>query len=378
VIKIVVGDTADAIGGTNISAFVTFMAEIHVHVDRIRSLTYVTDSHRHLRFALSGNLPRLQVFILQLIGNDSRLFHTAALAYGLTEPWEFDLDAPRLEQFHSPIGGVLWPTRPDYSQPEQNITRISIGLSEGVSAIQSVFDVCPRLEHARFIVRQLNLSYVYPSRALNQARTLKTIVIVGVHNHLERNELQHELEFLWQSLLSLRAHDFALEYAFDEDPYVVPSHGLGIFSSNSASSGFAVEVICLPGDVVVVSRKSITVVTSDVIRFDNITGPTRTIEFRGEALPKALGTASEPWLNDVWTLYLQLGESNFDDTMSRVIAVLPKMIAVSALLLSVPTDERGQQFITTVRMSSANLPNLSVVHIITPKDTTTEMLSATN
>jgi len=376
VMKMVVGGIDREFKMANSSAFVDFMAEISVHIERIRSLTYVTDSLEYLRHVLSGKLPRLKVFKLQAIDNHSEITHGEAFSNGWFSPWVFGVDAPQLEQFGSSIGGVVWPILSGYTQ-FPNVTRISIGVRDGVGGLISVFAACPQLEHAKFIIRQLDLSRVFPSDALGQVRSLKTIAIVGVHNHLESNELQNEREVLWQSLLSLQAQDIAVEYALDEDPYVVPSHGLGFFSPNSRSGGFAVEVVCLSGEAVAVSRKDIIAVTSDVVHFSNIPGPIRTISFHGAALPEVLGSASDPWLADVWILYLQLGECNFDNSMSRIIAALPRMIAVSTLILSAPTELRCQQFIASVRMSSANLPNLRVVHIITPRATTTELLSAT-
>ena len=138
---------------------------------------------------------------------------------------------------------------------------------------------------------------------------------------------------------------------------------------------FARQLICLASDEVAALRKDVSGAATEVVKFDDIPGPVRTVKSHRDTLSTVVGSASRPWVGDFWALYLQPGEFDFnDDAVSHIISMLS---AVTMLSLSVFTAERGKQFIAKLRMPAINLPNLKVTHVITPKGITTEMVAAT-
>jgi len=349
-----------------------FWEEMTAHLGRVLSLTYVTDNERYLRSFPSAALPRLRIFRLKAMGSNAELCRRFRYYGNEFLPWSFDLDAPELEQFHSPNAVPTWPYT---SSQLEKATHVSIGAADGMGWVRNMITACPRLEHTTLFVRYLNLPQEFPSE-LTQSRLWKTLKIAEIPKQLEKNELQQELDSMWDTILSLRAHDVSLEYVLEEDPYIVPSYGLRIFATTSLLGGFALKVVCLAGDVISLSRRDIASATGKVIPFGNIHGPVRSVTFHRDALSQVLGSASVRWLAEVWTLYLQLDKPNFHDTASAIISALPRMSATSVISLSVPAVECGQQFIDNLRVSTFSHPNLKILHIITPSGTTTELLSA--
>ena len=346
-----------------------YVAGIHEHLERVRSLTWVTDRWVWLKSFISAALPRLQIFRVEAMGN-AELSHRF---YDSSISWNFDLDAPQLLHFHSSNGAVFWPaiSPPNFS----NITHCSTGISYGMSLLRYIIETCPRLAYLKLFVRHHSFQQGSLSENIAQTRTWQTLTIVGIHNQLEYNQLQQESDSFWDSLLSLRAHNFTLEYAPDEGPYVVPLHGLRIFSAPPRLGDFALQLICLASHEVTASRKDVFSAATEAANFDDIPGPVRTVKFHRDALSTVLGSASQPWVGGVWALYLQPGEFDFDDdAVSHIISTLS---AVTMLSLSVFTAERGKQFLAKLRMPATNLPNLKVIHVITPKGTTTELVAAT-
>jgi len=154
----------------------------------------------------------------------------------------------------------------------------------------------------------------------------------------------------------------------------VPSHGLQLFSDNSLLGGFALQVISIAGNVVTVSWKDISSTPDKAIDFDDIPGPVKSITFDGDALCEVVQSTSMSWLADVWALYVQLGEYNFDDTVIHIISVLPRLREDIVLFVVVDTAERGRKFVARVCMLTENLSSIKISNIITPKDTITELL----
>ena len=350
----------------------SFVSGVSSHLDRVQSWTFITDGYEYLRNFPSITLPNLKVFRIVALGSEEELSRRFLPANDMFVPWAFDVQAPQLECFHSPNSVITWPYIPSHLI---NVTRFSIGVGQSLGFVRNMITACPLLEHVKLFVLFLDPPKWFPDE-VTQSRPWKTLTIAEIPNQLEQSKLEQERDSVWHDLLSLQAHDFTLEYALDEDSYIVPSHGLRLFSENLLLGGFALQVISIAGNVVTVSRKDISSTPDEAIDFDDIPGPVKSITFDGDALCEVVQSNSMSWLADVWALYVQLGEYNFDDTVIHIISVLPRIRAEIVLFVMADTAERGRKFVARVRMLTENLPSIKSSHIITPKGTIIELLSA--